>query len=681
MSKKLASLYKKVFNERNTFFLLASILLFSYQLLYWNKSYPITEGWGINYANLVLSGKFPYRDFYYYLPPLNLLIDCLFWKLSFGYLIIYRFFRIVERFVILFLLYKVLLKITKPYYACIASFAGIIISTATVFDLCGDYNQSCDLITVVLCNILLSYCTHFSNNNSKKEFQYLFGLGIVLGCAFLLKQTIFVSSLIIIFIMLTLLYIIQKHPHYVKSILITLTGFLIPVIICFAILIFHNALMPFLDQVFFSADSKGSLWSVLTSILRITVNFKTIYLAIILLYCFYNIHKNDSLRIWFFILIAIGSIYIVFESDFNTLQPLIYTNKGRLLCVVLCALFTFSTLSDHYFYKKTILSYVPTALFIASILLIDFYFAYNTNLSVRIYSETNLFSMTNNLSKVCCAISFILTVYQFKTYYTTRNPICLKWIFLLSCGLISMYHLAMGASDNFNPRALIICVPVLICYIFESITHHFFMKNFIMLTSLTMICAGIISQKIACTYSWWGVTSTVIDQNHNCVPDIKAMRGIQLSADEANMYNEIFHILKDNTSANSSVYSFPQTQIFNVLLGNTNEAGFVPVPFYDTCADKYAINDAKTLAKNPPEILIWCDIPNCMETHEKIFRDGKPLGQRYIQRLFRTFVMQDKYTLIGQYNNIFIYKLNDGTDINYTYIQDATRENQTLMQN
>ena len=50
--------------------LCASILVYS--AIYFNNTYPISEGWGINYAELMFHGKVPYRDFYYYLPPLNL---------------------------------------------------------------------------------------------------------------------------------------------------------------------------------------------------------------------------------------------------------------------------------------------------------------------------------------------------------------------------------------------------------------------------------------------------------------------------------------------------------------------------------------------------------------------------------------------------------------------------------
>ena len=46
-----------------------------YSAIYANNTFPISEGWNVNYVELIWHGKVPYRDFYYYLPPLKLLVD------------------------------------------------------------------------------------------------------------------------------------------------------------------------------------------------------------------------------------------------------------------------------------------------------------------------------------------------------------------------------------------------------------------------------------------------------------------------------------------------------------------------------------------------------------------------------------------------------------------------------
>ena len=46
-----------------------------YNFLWFNKAFSLSEGWSKVYVELIDSGKVPYKDFYYFLPPLNLLLD------------------------------------------------------------------------------------------------------------------------------------------------------------------------------------------------------------------------------------------------------------------------------------------------------------------------------------------------------------------------------------------------------------------------------------------------------------------------------------------------------------------------------------------------------------------------------------------------------------------------------
>lgn len=63
-------------NEKIGYFyiILVSVL---YSSVDFNNTFPYSGGWFVNYVQLIDNGKYPYRDFYYYLPPLNLIIgDC-----------------------------------------------------------------------------------------------------------------------------------------------------------------------------------------------------------------------------------------------------------------------------------------------------------------------------------------------------------------------------------------------------------------------------------------------------------------------------------------------------------------------------------------------------------------------------------------------------------------------------
>ena len=128
--------------------------------------------------------------------------------------------------------------------------------------------------------------------------------------------------------------------------------------------------------------------------------------------------------------------------------------------------------------------------------------------------------------------------------------------------------------------------------------------------------------KIVNAYSWWGWSEERLTPEKKYSINVPGLEGYRTSQNTKNMYEEMYKVVKENTNKNSVIYGFPYVEIFNVLLHNTNMNTFVPVPFYDVVADKYAKEDAIRLSKNPPDIVIWLDIPDCMEAHEKIYRNN-----------------------------------------------------------
>ena len=182
-------------------------------------------------------------------------------------------------------------------------------------------------------------------------------------------------------------------------------------------------------------------------------------------------------------------------------------------------------------------------------------------------------------------------------------------------------------------------------------------------------------QKVMEPYSWWG-NSEASFWKKKYKTSIPALKGFRLSEEEKQKYELLYKVLATNTNAESVIWGFPYIKIFNVFLQNYNMKDFVPVLFYDVCSKQYAQYDASLLVKNEPDIVIWVDIPYCMSTHEKVFLGGDRLGQRDIQRWFSLYKNRH-YHLIGQMDNIFIYKLNKLDDDGFVYIDDSSRINET----
>ena len=231
-----------------------------YSAIYANNTFPISEGWNVNYVELIWHGKVPYRDFYYYLPPLNLLVDAVLWKLSFGSLLLYRLWWLLQRATIFTLLFRLIsryINVVSTFVACLFS---VMLCASSVYDLLGDYNQ-----TVALLSILLLYCVigFQEADTSKQRYTKIFGAGFMLGLVFLNKQTIFLASGIVYFAALAFYCIRKKDARFGWYCLFVVAGAVIPLAVAAAYLLANGAFFPFVEQVFMHTGGKGSIFTIL----------------------------------------------------------------------------------------------------------------------------------------------------------------------------------------------------------------------------------------------------------------------------------------------------------------------------------------------------------------------------------------------------------------------------------
>jgi len=231
-----------------------------YSAIYANNTFPISEGWNVNYVELIWHGKVPYRDFYYYLPPLNLLVDAVLWKLSFGSLLLYRLWWLLQRAAIFTLLFRLIsryINVVSTFVACLFS---VMLCASSVYDLLGDYNQ-----TVALLSILLLYCVigFQEADTSKQRYTKIFGAGFMLGLVFLNKQTIFLASGIVYFAALAFYCIRKKDARFGWYCLFVVAGAVIPLAVAAAYLLANGAFFPFVEQVFMHTGGKGSIFTIL----------------------------------------------------------------------------------------------------------------------------------------------------------------------------------------------------------------------------------------------------------------------------------------------------------------------------------------------------------------------------------------------------------------------------------
>ncbi len=624
-------------NKINSKHILAFVLgtfVIAYNWIWFNKTFTLSEGWSEFYVELMNRGKVPYRDFYYFLPPLSLFEDWLIWKFSFGYFIVYRLWRLIQRVFIVEFVYYMISKRVHPVMAFISGILSTVLLSANVYDLCGDYNQTQQFLVILMGYVLLKYVDSVKNNGSKKYLWTTF-VGIIGGLMFLQKQTVVLASVVLFGILLVIFVIIKFEKNVLKTFISVVMGTLIPILPTVIYLLVNKAFEDFIYQVYQDTSSKGGFIEItfgkLGKVFAGNILFLIMLIGVIIALNLWNKKEKKNYSYWIFALVFcfVGILVKEFLGDlFSTVTSIELKNEHDLIKCI----YNEGLLFGH-------MPKIVTSIFLGIFLWIIYHIVdcsikkkeYDYNALVLAFTSTVAgYStiMANGEPYVSVLTAFIVIPTAFYLLFRDRKE-------------IRKYKAALCGLSIFTVVIIIICV----------------------------------SQKFVCAYSWWGDTEDSYWNKTETV-DIKALRGYRFSKDEKKKFEKLNEVISYYTDDESVIWGFPYVKVYNLFQNNYNMNGFVPVAFYDVCADDFAKKEAKLLADNEPDIVVWTDIPDCIEVHEKVYRNGKELGQRAIQKWFSD-VKDTDYTLVGQVDNVFVYKLNDEKPVDYTYVTRKTAVNET----
>ncbi len=654
--------------------LLLMAAVVAYSLLYFNNTYPISEGWGVNYAELMFRGKFPYRDFYYYLPPLNLWIDELFWKLSFGSLLAFRIWYLAQRLVLWVLIFRLLRRFFDQYYAFLACVLAAIISTGDVYDLFGDYNQTTDLVAV-----LLSYCAaDFAMAETKrKKLAYMGLAGVTLGAAFLNKQTIFVACFIVFFLALTALCILKKDKGYWGYCLAVAGGLLLPVAGTAIYLAANGALVPFIEQVYVNVDGKGTLFHILVYSIISRLWKPAVWSAIFLLFGLVTLEdaRNDvdrkkaALAAGLLLCGLVLCVYSQFAPQITDFARIVSHHRSAmasaLLCFVLFAASLYGARRDRERLSRETIVRLETLAVLAGTMAMIGINLYTSVFAKELYSESAIFHMGDGaLSSFVLLASIALIAawfYKWRRADVEDKPRYEAMLFVICGGFCLEYAGVMAAGDQgFACRALKILLPFMVCALLSVRMRHPIVSRALKggaIAVCIVLATACVAEKIACSYEWWGSHMAPREEKVYSV-DIPAMKGIKVSADQKELYETVTAIIEENTDEDAVIWGYPHIKLFNVLTDRYNMDTFVPVLFYDVVSDVYVEQERDLLAENLPDVVIWEQIDGVLEAHENVYRHGEPLKQREIEALFAQ-VLPEKYELKAQVGNVSVYLLKD----------------------
>ena len=561
-----------------------SIVLF-YNYLYSFSFLPITEGWFTVFAKLMNNGLVPYNDFYLYLTPLYPLIIANFILLFGDSFISLRLFGFFITLMITTLLFIILSKRFKPIPSMFSSIVCMFYYQSGVAYISYDFTQILTLfiLSSALMLILLIDMKDVSFEKYKVRISiYILLSGLFSSLAFFIKQSN--GSMIVIASAIAAFYIVySNYKDNLKIIIYYILGASIPFILVFLWLLYENALVNFIDQIFIQAISaKGDLDHILFGWIKGL--FSNIFFI-----------QFKTIMVWFMKLSFISLITYYISKKIILSKKLKFEYLYIFILIMFILISLFNSYYDYFYFNNKIKFYA---------------FHYNNYLIPLVISVTTILSLF-----------FISSIYftKFQNYFNSKDVVFI----IFSIGMIFGNGTSAGLSE--------IGIFLFLGYIFSYIMTSSFFK---IPGSLLVVALGLSlifafsDKKFTTPYTWWGAKEPDV-RSERIYSDINLLKDIKLSITSNNRFIQINNILKDYGD-DKSVFAFPNIPMMYMLANNLPESKVV-VPWFDFLPDKPAREEALRIKKSQPDVIINLLLPeNAWSDHERLFRNNNRLGQRDI---------------------------------------------------
>lgn len=573
------------------FMIVTIIILASSMWIVVNRFLPIQEGWMQYYSLLIQKGFQPYKDFYFFTQPIFLFIVQLISKLGDGY-ILFRYYGMIERIILIIILYCILSKHFSP----VASFVAIVASTFLYqsfnIDIFYSYYQ-----TTLLFFFLALLCLQ-RIPESKHPWIYNFLVGVFASLTFFTKQScgLFIS----VFLLIMMIWFIPKEV-WISRLLNFSLGWAFPSFFVVIWLEKNNLFAEYVNQVFGGISAKGSI---LTLLFAFWTRYWAVYYLISFLLCLlilFTMWKRCKLNF------KIKSFPNIQFKVFNYL-----------------ALFAFPAFA------------------LAGLLLRK-----NLNIAMVIYAVGEKFLLIWHYYSFFLLLLSVIYI-GFKWVISKQLPFTRSLTEIILAAFVWAY--STGMSGQLDIHANLLGTAIVFAFLFDRLEINWKHLKFSLLAISCLILFVCIVKKNFMPYAWWGWTEYEHKEEVSSI--IPAFKDFKLSYETARIYDGIYLDIINNTTSDDYVFTYPYLALFNYVT-NRLQPTFSPVHYYDVCPDYVAVMDANTLMKNPPKMIIYMQIPEKYEKiHEELFRGGQKSGQREIEITINKLVEEYNYTEIDSFFSI-----------------------------
>ena len=580
-------------NKKETIFgclLVATILSIFYSTYIFKTIAPNVEGWFETYANEIVNGKIPYKDFYLFTTPAFVYYLSIFIKVFGTKLYILHIAGALYHIacgIVVYILLNFLLK--NSLYSVIVSVISLAVSSIDTGEPFTYYNHFAILWQ------LLSILLLTAND---RKYSLLSGCSVFL--CFLSKQSI---GLIWIFTYFTALFlVIFVNKKYSRKFIYSVIGFVLCAIVYITYLYVTDSLKEFFEAIFFKgASSKGN---------PVDVLLRPIYPAVKLPEFLYPLITGLVINLFFICNRKFGKVSSKQKYYISLFNKYLFT-------IVLFLLFIFS-IKNYYNYSITF-RFISRTLMYSGVI----YAIFIIMKSLSYYKEKN------------------------ESLFLHKNFILL----MFACSGLSLWY-SLGMSFPIYEPVAVSTIPLLYINIYKnsvkensSDSDYSKFNPFFVFSSCILVWIALLIKFIhPWDWTYWTEPS-VFASNEKSSLDEKLVH-FKLSSSTISTLDHVISNIKNNSKSQNDVFIYPYFPLFYVLC-DKHPYTYSFVQFIDVCPDFVLQRDLNTLKSKLPEVLVTLDCPRDVvnELNNSFRSNGEKIQLKFYDYLEQ---IKSKYILVSK---------------------------------
>ncbi|MBE5910053.1 ArnT family glycosyltransferase [Pseudobutyrivibrio sp.] len=608
------------------------------------RTMPFAEGWYTYYAQCINNGERTYKDFDYLFTPLYINLVALFTRL-FGYKIIYlRLLGVVFFCLIAVLLFLIIKEIFNYRIAAIVTIPTMMYLQSEVVQVFYDYVRLMDIMAVATLLYIIKYIKELNGDNEKKKRNYLLVAGVTNSAFILIKQNMGIVYGAYIIILLLAINIVKRigKREGVKYIGYFGLGLIVPIIFTVIIMLLNGSLFCFMSQTGSDAiAAKGGVVAILFGWL-----------------------VNNA------------------DTFLDQLLPAIITMMVLVILNMKSKASATSYLED---YRVEMVYNVAMILPILSIL--GFILLHSKESFARLFGAVSYLSPYY----LYLIVAPIFWIYVIKVILIRIKKETIETQDLLYIAISGAYFAiswGCGMSSGLAEGQATFGLAFLLAYILKKCDFRYgIILKIVVCGCCLFMTMQYSSKKMINTYSWWGMTDSDYWSSIEVSDDIPVLQGIKMSESTLNVYEEIYHLVQNETSEDDYIYCFPQIPIFYSVCDRIDPGVRAKVQWFDVASDASINNDITVLEDNPPSVIIIYETSEyAYNSHEHLFRGGEISATRKMKRFLLDYVSKNGYELYKEINEndkdkfLVYYKTDDTESASYSGLKgEGTVDNPYLV--